>query len=111
MGKSLQQNFVRINGVKLYYGEYNKEKNKPTVVLLHGFLSSSFCFRKLIPYLTNEFHVISVDWPPFGKSEKPKRFYYSFKNIAETIIRLLVFLGMNAFMLLGIRWVGKLLLI
>lgn len=101
MRESIQQNFVRVNGVQLHYEEYNHGKNKRTIVLLHGFLSSSFCFRKLIPYLVNNFHVISVDWPPFGKSEKLKTYRYSYKNIATTILRLIITLGYDRFYIAG----------
>ncbi|WP_078544285.1 alpha/beta hydrolase [Litchfieldia alkalitelluris] len=77
---------VHYAGIDIHYEIYEYRTNKPVVVLIHGFLSSTFSFRKLIPYLTEQYSVIALDFPPFGKSGKPKRFRYSFENIAKTII-------------------------
>lgn len=59
------------------------------MILLHGFLSSSFSFRKLIPFLNKEFRVIAIDIPPFGKSGKSRNFRYTYENMAKTVLALL----------------------
>ncbi len=84
---------IQINGVDFYYEKFDHKKNVETILLLHGFLSSTFCYRKLAPLLANDFNVISIDYPPFGKSGKIKNFTYSYQNIAECIIKLLTQLG------------------
>ncbi|CEG28392.1 alpha/beta fold hydrolase [Bacillus sp. B-jedd] len=79
----------RINGIELYYEWYPCGAEARTVVLLHGFLSSTFSFRKLVPLLNRHYNVLTVDLPPFGKSGKSTRFLYTYKNIAATVIALL----------------------
>jgi pimeloyl-ACP methyl ester carboxylesterase len=81
-----------INGINLYYEYYPNENAIETIILLHGYLSSTFCYRHLIPILKNEYSVISIDLPPFGKSGISKGFIYSYRNMAQTVINLLEFL-------------------
>lgn len=76
---------TKINGIQIYYEWLPHSTAVHTIVLLHGFLSSSFSFRKLAPLLRKHFSVLTVDWPPFGASEKPKSYIYSYENIAATI--------------------------
>jgi pimeloyl-ACP methyl ester carboxylesterase len=59
-----------VGGVNLFYREAG-DKNKPTILLLHGFPSSSFEFRDLIPVLAHQFHVLAPDYPGMGNSEAP----------------------------------------
>lgn len=80
---------IKIKGINLHYELYEQPKNKPVLVLLHGFLSSSFSFRRLIPLLKDRYTILSVDLPPFGKSEKSTRFTYSFSNIAFVVCDLI----------------------
>src|SRR5207237_989893 len=47
------------------------DPSKPTIVLLHGFPSSSYQFHDLIPRLADRFHVIAPDYPGMGYSEAP----------------------------------------
>ncbi len=83
------ERYITINEIELYYEFYSLENAKETIVCLHGFLSSSFSFRHLIPFLKHHYNVILIDWPPFGKSGKRKQFIYSNENLAKTIIKLL----------------------
>jgi pimeloyl-ACP methyl ester carboxylesterase len=87
--------------IHIYYELYNHPTAKRTIVLLHGFLSSTFSFRRLIPLLCEDFHVISIDLPPFGKSGKGTTFSYSHHNLANTVIRLLEKLGYEQIILIG----------
>lgn len=79
---------MNILGVNVHYEVYEKDPSKPTMVLIHGFLSSSFCYRKIIPLLENEFRIIAIDLPPFGKTEKSTRFVHSYTNMAKLVIQL-----------------------
>lgn len=90
-----------INGIDLYFEEYRNANAKGTFVLLHGFLSSSFSYRRLLPLLTKNYNVISIDLPPFGKSGKHHRYKYSYQNLAYTVIKLLSILGYSRILLIG----------
>jgi pimeloyl-ACP methyl ester carboxylesterase len=57
-------------GLRLFYREAG-DPSKPTIVLLHGFPSSSYQFHDLIPRLADRFHVIAPDYPGMGFSEAP----------------------------------------
>src|SRR5690349_3746751 len=79
-----------INGVKVFYREAGSP-TAPTVVLLHGFPTSSNMFRNLIPALAARYHVIAPDYPGFGFSDVPERarFSYTFANLADVTRTLL----------------------
>jgi pimeloyl-ACP methyl ester carboxylesterase len=79
-----------VRGLKLFYREAGS-KNAPTIVLLHGFPSSSHMFRNLIPQLADKFHVIAPDYLGFGYSDAPdaKEFKYTFDNLAAYVEELL----------------------
>jgi pimeloyl-ACP methyl ester carboxylesterase len=59
-----------VGGLKVFHREAG-EPSKPTIVLLHGFPTSSYQFRDLIPLLTDRFHVIAPDYPGMGFSDAP----------------------------------------
>jgi pimeloyl-ACP methyl ester carboxylesterase len=79
-----------VYGVKLFYREAGS-KTSPTIVLLHGFPSSSHMFRDLIPQLAHKFHVIAPDYVGFGYSDAPDagQFDYTFDNLAAHVEELL----------------------
>jgi len=79
-----------VNGLKLFYREAGS-KASPTIVLLHGFPSSSHMFRDLIPQLAEKFHVIAPDYIGFGYSDAPdvSHFEYTFDNLAAHVEKLL----------------------
>ncbi|HEY8165613.1 MAG TPA: alpha/beta fold hydrolase [Gemmatimonadaceae bacterium] len=62
--------FRAIGGVNIFYREAGNP-SKPTIVLLHGFPSSSYSFHDLIPLLADRFHVIAPDYPGMGYSDAP----------------------------------------
>ncbi len=78
--------YADVNGLKVFYREAGS-KSAPTVLLLHGFPTSSHMFRKLIPQLAERFHVVAPDLPGFGFSDAPDRtkFRYTFENLAGVI--------------------------
>lgn len=98
-----------IDGIHVYYEFYPMRTTK-TIVLLHGFLSSTFSFRHLIPLLNEEFQVLSIDLPPFGKSEKSKQYVYSYKNMALTVIKLIESLNLTDVTLIGHSMGGQIVL-
>ena len=63
-------NTAEVAGVKMFYREAG-DSSKPTLLLLHGFPTSSYQFNDLIPQLADRFHVIAPDYPGFGFSEVP----------------------------------------
>src|SRR6204780_570610 len=77
---------VEADGVQVFYRS-SGEANAPVVLLLHGFPSSSFMFRELIPRLANDYRVIAPDLPGFGFTEIPaeRKYLYSFDGLALTI--------------------------
>ncbi len=82
--------YANVKGRKLFYRE-SGSKDSPTIVLLHGFPSSSHMFRDLIPQLADEFHVIAPDYIGFGYSDAPSvgDFQYTFDNLAAHVEELL----------------------
>jgi pimeloyl-ACP methyl ester carboxylesterase len=79
---------AEVDGLKIFYREAGS-KSFPTLLLLHGFPTSSHMFRSLIPLLAERFHVVAPDLPGFGFSDTPdrKRFRYTFENLASVIDR------------------------
>lgn len=75
-----------VDGHKIFYREAG-DPAKPSIVLLHGFPSSSHQYRNLIRDLGDSYHLIAPDYPGFGSSDFPPatEYEYSFDNIAETI--------------------------
>jgi pimeloyl-ACP methyl ester carboxylesterase len=77
-----------VDGVDIFYREAGDRKNK-SLLLLHGFPTSSVMFKNLMAVLSDKFHLIAPDYPGFGFSDFPDKtnFEYTFKNIAEYISR------------------------
>jgi pimeloyl-ACP methyl ester carboxylesterase len=75
-----------VDGNRIFYREAGA-KTAPTILLLHGFPTSSHMFRNLIPALADRYHVIAPDLPGFGFSDAPdrKRFRYTFEHLAQII--------------------------
>ena len=82
----VQHRTVRVEGLNLFYREAGP-KDAPVLLLLHGFPSSSFMFRDLIPRLADRYRVIAPDYPGFGQSSFPSRktFRYTFENLARVV--------------------------
>jgi pimeloyl-ACP methyl ester carboxylesterase len=91
---------MTIDGVEVFYREAGPA-GAQTVVLLHGFPSSSHMFRNLIPALADRYRVIAPDYPGFGESAMPERaqFNYSFARFAEVVDSLLTRLGAERYAL------------
>jgi pimeloyl-ACP methyl ester carboxylesterase len=91
---------VPINGLDIFYREAGPPE-APTVLLLHGFPTSSHMFRHLIPALADEFHLVAPDYPGFGYSAAPPvdQFAYTFDHLADVIERLTEQLGLTRYAL------------
>ena len=89
---------VDVNGTEIFYREAG-DRSRPTVLLLHGFPSSSHMFRDLIPELAGKYHVIAPDLPGFGQSAMKPRddFSYTFDNLADVIDRFTEVVGLTRF--------------
>lgn len=93
-------NVVDIDGLDIFYREAGDRSN-PTILLLHGFPTSSQMFRNLIPQLADKYHVIAPDYPGFGQSSMPsvEEFEYSFDNLADVIEKFTERIGLSKYSL------------
>ena len=85
-----------INSLNIFYREAGSQ-NDPTIVLFHGFSSSSYYYRNLILVLSDKFHLVAPDYPGFGNSDRPEvsAFDYTFDHIAEMMEQFLQTLGLT----------------
>lgn len=92
--------FATVDGRKIFYREAG-DPAKPTIILLHGFPSSSFMYRNLIPALADRFHVIAPDYIGFGLSDAPpaSEFHYSFDRLSAYVLDLIDQLGLKSYIL------------
>lgn len=91
---------VEIDGVGIFYREAGP-KDAPTIVLLHGFPTSSRQYEALIPLLATRYHIIAPDYPGFGQSDAPapSAFPYTFDHLARVMNDLLVRLRIERYSL------------
>jgi pimeloyl-ACP methyl ester carboxylesterase len=83
---AVNKNIVLPNGINIFYREAG-DSSKPTILLLHGFPSSSHQYRNLVPQLAGSYHVIAPDMPAFGFTVVPEdlKFEYTFADLTTTI--------------------------
>ena len=83
---TVQYKTANINDLDIFYRQAGNRKN-PTILLLHGFPSSSHMYRNLIKELADEYHTIAPDYPGFGNSDQPpmNEFEYTFDNLSNVI--------------------------
>ena len=89
---------TNVDGIEIFYREAGP-RTAPSILLLHGFPTSSHMFRELIPALADRYHVIAPDLPGFGFSDAPdrKQFLYTFQNLANVIDRFTHAVGLDRF--------------
>jgi len=89
-----------VDGLNVFYREAG-DPRKPTILLLHGFPTSSQMFRNLIPRLAGKYHVIAPDYPGFGQSSMPDRnqFAYTFDNLSLVVEHFLEAVGVSKYAL------------
>ena len=91
---------VDVDGLDIFYREAGP-RDAPTILLLHGFPTSSHMFRNLIPALADRFHLVAPDYPGFGNSAMPSEgaFDYSFDRLASVMERFTERLGLSRYSL------------
>ncbi|QND53785.1 alpha/beta hydrolase [Phyllobacterium sp. 628] len=89
-----------VEGLNIFYREAGPQ-DAPTLLLLHGFPTSSHMFRDLIPLLADRYHVVSPDYPGSGYSDAPsnKEFAYTFDHLADIIDAFTQKLGLKRYAL------------
>jgi pimeloyl-ACP methyl ester carboxylesterase len=95
---SVHYRTVDVNHIPIFYRQAGRP-TAPTLLLLHGFPSSSHMFRDLIPLLAERYHLVAPDFPGFGQSGMPDRreYQYTFANIADTIAGFTEAIGLKKF--------------
>jgi pimeloyl-ACP methyl ester carboxylesterase len=88
----------KVGEVNIFYREAGSP-SRPTVVLLHGFPSSSHMYRDLIPKLAGHYHVIAADMPGFGYSDQPSfdKFDYTFAHLTDVMDDFLNAIGVQKY--------------
>jgi pimeloyl-ACP methyl ester carboxylesterase len=91
---------VKIAELEIFYREAGP-KGAPTILLLHGFPTSSHMFRALIPALSDQYHVVAPDYPGFGYSSMPSvnQFDYTFDRLADVMDQFVQRLGLTKYSL------------
>lgn len=91
---------VEIDGQSIFYREAGP-KDAPTILLLHGFPTSSHMFRNLIPSVADKYHLVAPDYPGYGNSSMPKvdEFEYTFDNLSQIVDKFTVKLGLDRYSL------------
>lgn len=88
MNRQIYNKTITVDGVDIFYREAG-DRNNQSLLLLHGFPTSSVMFKNLMTALSGKFHLIAPDYPGFGFSAFPDKdsFEYTFKKISEYITR------------------------
>lgn len=91
---------IEVDGLEIFYREAGP-KDAPTILLLHGFPTSSHMFRNLIPQLSDRFHVVAPDYPGFGNSSMPTvdQFTYTFDHLAKVMEQFTQKVGLKSYSL------------
>src|SRR5260221_1410375 len=91
---------VSVDGVSIFYREAGRP-DAPTLLLLHGFPSSSRMFEPLLTRLSAQYHLIAPDYPGFGHSDAPgsKEFSYTFDHISQVMQRFTEVVGLQHYVL------------
>lgn len=91
---------VKVEGLDIFYRETGTP-DKPSLLLLHGFPSSSHMFRDLLTALGTRYHLIAPDYPGFGNSSMPtvNQFEYSFDHLARIMDEFISSIHLNKFSL------------
>lgn len=92
--------YQEVSGKRIFYREAG-DPSKPTLLLLHGFPSSSHTYRELIPLLSGRYHVIAPDYLGFGYSDHPDpdQQPYSFDLLANSVLGLIHKLGIQEYVI------------
>ena len=95
----MKNHSINIDGQTIFYREAGNKEKTPTILLLHGFPTSSHMFRNLMPALADKFHLIAPDYPGFGNSSMPTvdEFEYTFDHLADIVDKFVEQIGLEKF--------------
>jgi pimeloyl-ACP methyl ester carboxylesterase len=95
----IKNHTISVDGQTIFYREAGNKEKMPTILLLHGFPTSSHMFRNLIPALADKFHLIAPDYPGFGNSSMPTidEFEYTFDHLADIVDKFVEQIGLEKF--------------
>jgi pimeloyl-ACP methyl ester carboxylesterase len=98
---NIKNQTITVDGQTIFYREAGDKDKTPTMLLLHGFPTSSHMFRNVIPALANKFHLVAPDYPGFGYSSMPPvdRFEYTFDRLAEIVDKFVHQIGLEKYSL------------
>lgn len=98
MSRQIFNRTITVDGVDIFYREAG-DRNNQSLLLLHGFPTSSIMFKNLMTALADRFHLVAPDYPGFGFSGFPDKssFAYTFKNISECINRFTEEIDLSSF--------------
>lgn len=98
--QSIVYRSIAIEGLEIFYREAGSA-DAPTVLLLHGFPSSSRMWEPLLPLLADRYHLIAPDYPAFGHSSAPStsEFAYTFDRLAQIMEAFVEKLGLASYVL------------
>ncbi|KAH0556945.1 hypothetical protein GP486_005266 [Trichoglossum hirsutum] len=88
--------YLKLSNATIFYRTAGSP-TKSTILLLHGFPTSSHMFRNLIPILSQQYHVVAPDFPSFGFTTPAANYEYTFANIAVTLGEFLDALSIKSF--------------
>lgn len=95
---TVKYGYETVEGLEIFYREAG-DRNKPVIVLLHGFPASSHMYRDVLAGLAEDYYLIAPDYPAFGNSSfpDPDNFDYTFDNLARVMDRFLIQKGIDKF--------------
>jgi pimeloyl-ACP methyl ester carboxylesterase len=101
VGEPIYYRTVKVDGVSIFYREAGRP-DAPTILLLHGFPSSSRMYEPLFARLSDHYHLIAPDYPGFGHSDAPnaRNFSYTFDHISEVMQDFTQAIGLQHYVLL-----------
>ncbi len=91
---------IAIDGLDIFYREAGSRDN-PTILLLHGFPTSSHMFRNLMSALADRFHLVAPDYPGYGNSSMPtvNEFDYTFDHLAQIVEKFITAIDLKKYSL------------
>ena len=98
--RAIHYRTVKVEGLDIFYREAGPA-DAPTILLLHGFPTSSHMFRGLLPLLADRYRLIAPDYPGFGNSStpSPQAFEYTFDHLSDVIEQFADALGLKSYAL------------
>jgi pimeloyl-ACP methyl ester carboxylesterase len=100
VGEPTSYRTIAVDGLRIFYREAGP-RDAPTVLLLHGFPSSSRMYEPLLSRLGDGYHLVAPDYPGFGHSDAPSpaEFLYTFDRLAGVTDRFMQVLGLDRYVL------------